>query len=1072
MVLEKRKETRINSAQKSSCVLSCAILCLSLLALAGDNLSTASSSFARADHPALVAQVGHSDLIKSVSFSPDNNRSVQLWDAKTGREIRGFYGHEHSVMTASFSSDGKSVLTGAIDYTAKLWDVATGKERQRFVGHKNWVKAAVISRDGRWVLTGSYDHTARLWDAATGKEIHKFTDHTDYVTAVAFSPDAELCVTASLDKTIRVYKRATLEQLVDPIRVSTSVKLTTFLPHDELLLTGDEDGATRLWDVRAGRELRSFRGEHTSEILSISFSSETQTLFTASAERVVSWRFADAQPLRRFEMIDKNISAVALPDDGQQVLTGADDGTTVLRDLAGGKEITRFEGDAIRVHHLSASADGRFVLIGSNTHVAILWDMEKGSEVQRLPNHEGRVSCVAIAPDGSWLFTADTEGVARIWDSSSGRVIQRFEGHHGEITSVAFSSDYSWLLTGGIDNTARMWDRQSGQQLKKFEGHKGAVRSVVFSPDEKFVLTGSDDATARLWLVENEQETGRFIEHYGPVNAVAFSPRGVTVLTGGFDKVLRIWDVESHKVTKRLEGHTEQVSSVAFSSDGSQALSGSWDGTVRLWNVETGTHRSFGPHTGWGAEAVFFKDTKYILAATADGLTRVWDVAAGKALCSLISFEGGAWVVTDPDGRFDTNDIEELRQLSWVMDDDLMTPLPVEIFMRQFFEPRLLQRLFDHDDFGEVPRLTELNRVQPKVTITDVRSAADNTAIVAVEVEGVVRGFERGGKMVGVESGARDLRLFRDGRLVGYSDGDLFATAGATAGVRCEPIEGRRSACRAVFSGVALPKNVQPAETEFYAYAFNSSGVKSDTYRRSLPPGPQRAVPKGRAYLVSVGVSGYENPDWNLRFAAKDARLFAREVGQSLRATNAFEDVVEVLLTSDESDPPDALKTKGATKENFRKVLRRLAGDNNSVAGVGNLKKVTPDDLLIIFYSSHGFRDEENFYLFPFDIGNTRGRDMESVLPHCITNNDLYLWLRDLDAGELVLIVDACHAEAAIRPESGFKPGPMGSRGMGQLAYDKGMRILAATQPDTTAAEVDNINQRGKIQHGLLTRWL
>jgi hypothetical protein len=45
----------------------------------------------------------------------------------------------------------------------------------------------------------------------------------------------------------------------------------------------------------------------------------------------------------------------------------------------------------------------------------------------------------------------------------------------------------------------------------------------------------------------------------------------------------------------------------------------------------------------------------------------------------------------------------------------------------------------------------------------------------------------------------------------------------------------------------------------------------------------------------------------------------------------------------------------------------------------------------------------------------------------------------------------------------------MGSRGMGQLAYDKGMRILAATQPDTTAAEVDDLNQNRKIQHGLLT---
>lgn len=66
-----------------------------------------------------------------------------------------------------------------------------------------------------------------------------------------------------------------------------------------------------------------------------------------------------------------------------------------------------------------------------------------------------------------------------------------------------------------------------------------------------------------------------------------------------------------------------------------------------------------------------------------------------------------------------------------------------------------------------------------------------------------------------------------------------------------------------------------------------------------------------------------------------------------------------------------------------------------------------------------------------------------------------------------MLVIDACYAAGVIG--KGFKPGPTGSRGMGQLAYDKGMRILAATQPDTTAAEVGDIGNQRKIQHGLLT---
>ena len=60
------------------------------------------------------------------------------------------------------------------------------------------------------------------------------------------------------------------------------------------------------------------------------------------------------------------------------------------------------------------------------------------------------------------------------------------------------------------------------------------------------------------------------------------------------------------------------------------------------------------------------------------------------------------------------------------------------------------------------------------------------------------------------------------------------------------------------------------------------------------------------------------------------------------------------------------------------------------------------------------------------------------------------------------MVVDSCHSEASVAAE-GFKPGPLGSRGLGQLAYDKGMRILAASKSKDSAVERDG------IAHGLLS---
>lgn len=64
------------------------------------------------------------------------------------------------------------------------------------------------------------------------------------------------------------------------------------------------------------------------------------------------------------------------------------------------------------------------------------------------------------------------------------------------------------------------------------------------------------------------------------------------------------------------------------------------------------------------------------------------------------------------------------------------------------------------------------------------------------------------------------------------------------------------------------------------------------------------------------------------------------------------------------------------------------------------------------------------------------------------------------------MIADACHS-AAVVDVAGFKPGPMGSRGLGQLAYDKRMRILASTQADDVALE-SNLIRQGLLTYALV----
>ena len=90
---------------------------------------------------------------------------------ETAAKSKAIFMHAVTVYAVAFSPDGKTVLTGSDDNTARLWDAASGEPLGKTMQHRHSVVAVAFSPNGKTVLTGSGDWTARLWDAATGEPV-------------------------------------------------------------------------------------------------------------------------------------------------------------------------------------------------------------------------------------------------------------------------------------------------------------------------------------------------------------------------------------------------------------------------------------------------------------------------------------------------------------------------------------------------------------------------------------------------------------------------------------------------------------------------------------------------------------------------------------------------------------------------------------------------------------------------------------------------------------------------------------------------------------------------------------
>lgn len=171
--------------------------------------------------------IGHKNIVYSVAFSPSGHllasaswdRTVRLWNIPGGEPVSVLH-HPKLVFCVAFSPLAKSHLlaSGCHDGAIRLWDVSGAGEKKpirEWKGHGTRpeivpyvsysVMSVTFSPDGRQLASASEDKTVKLWSVASGTLLKTLKNHTATVRSVVFYPNGDQLASGSHDETLSIW---------------------------------------------------------------------------------------------------------------------------------------------------------------------------------------------------------------------------------------------------------------------------------------------------------------------------------------------------------------------------------------------------------------------------------------------------------------------------------------------------------------------------------------------------------------------------------------------------------------------------------------------------------------------------------------------------------------------------------------------------------------------------------------------------------------------------------------------------------------------------------------------------
>lgn len=885
-------------------------------------------------------------------------------------------------------------------------------------GHTGPVKRVFLTPDNKRAITVSLDKTVRIWDVATGESLHVVRlpiapDDSGMLEAASLSTDGKLLVVAGLgaDKAGQprpIYFLATdVPQIVRVLPgPATHVREVKLSPDGKLLAVGSDDNLVRVYEVNTGRLAYELSG-HSKAVVALAFAPDGQRLLSASLDQ--SGRLWSLATRKQENLFHFNIAVTTRP------------GESPIEALVRAGQIS---SGHIQIACLAWSPDGRTLAMGGTNGFVQTYDPAVSAAGRPAPPvktfsisfqgaDESGISSITFTPDGRALLVTGAvsrqgKGSAGIFDLESGKFRQAFPGH-GQDTVLAGNLSVDGQLaisTGSTQGETCIWRTSNGQLVQELRGRGKPVKSLSWSKDGKSIVSVRELVVARTSDVSvgvvplkesihletleygdasksdmHEPRVRDFngtyklnLQPHGLARGIPFSPTSSQLVKDVLYFRPEHTDDALYQATFVSDKHVAIAAKSGIylvdvtDDDGRGSRPSKLVGDALVASKLMKLVRKFRGHTGAVTFVTPSPDGRHFISGSLDQTVRLWDPEQEEPLLSILA-TGSDWIAWTPQGYYAASPGGE-RLMGWQVNNGpqaIATYHPAAQFRQSLYRPDVIKRILAAGSVAKAVALADQERQKPGalVNVDQVRPP-----VAAITYPPGPSGHRISGTSLEVKAVARSvgshpvaaLRLLVDGRPYGGADGRRVISAprlGEVAATwKVELAPGKH--VLTVQAESAVSKGLSP-----FVEVTNTSG----------------AAEQPNLYVLAVGINDYPG-ELRLKYAAPDADAITKALSD--KGARVFRNV-EVKV----------IKDRDATRQGIER-------------GLGWLKeKMTPRDVGMLFFSGHGDRSGNNFYLIPVDINPA------DVPGSCVSGEFLKQTLGSIP-GRVIAVLDACHSGAAI----------------------------------------------------------